>query len=115
MRQVALDTLTGRVREAVRTVGTYKEVGALVGVNVGTLVAYLKGANRIPIPFLARLSLHSGYRLQWLLTGVGDSYHQVRWGTGIPSRANSLEVHQMVATSPTAMVILYNLETGGRI
>ena len=69
-----------RIGQAADAIGTREVAARAIGVSPAALQRYVREVNNPPFDALARLCLRSGYRMEWLATGVGPP----RTGSGPP-------------------------------
>lgn len=60
-----------RIGRAADAIGTREAAARAIGVSPAALQRYVREANNPPFDALARLCLLSGFRMEWLATGVG--------------------------------------------
>jgi hypothetical protein len=60
-----------RIGQAADAIGTREVAARAIGVSPAALQRYVREVNNPPFDALARLCLRSGYRMEWLATGMG--------------------------------------------
>lgn len=89
--------LAGRLREAVGAFRTHADAAAAAGVSVAQLRNYLAGKHAPSVFPMARFAAASGFSLEWLVSGRGQKYDEVR-----PIAPGSGAEVMVVSSSPAA-------------